>query len=150
MNPSKIQGANAALGAPEDWDADKQGECATLPVRINAEAGTIESAWEPSDEEKAAIAAGRPVILTIWGRLHPPVSVNVEAATRSISLDGEGVRVLRDHLQGALEDWVREYQRLAKEQGEDAIVNFANVDAASWAAASAPYFWKLLEGRAKQ
>jgi hypothetical protein len=78
MTPGKIDGARVTvLRAPDGWDQEQFGECVDLQVRLGN--GTIESAWYPSDEEKAAIAAGRPVILTIWGGAHPPVSVNVEA-----------------------------------------------------------------------
>jgi hypothetical protein len=33
------------------------------------------STWEPSDEERAAIAAGENVELIVWGGSHPPVSI---------------------------------------------------------------------------
>lgn len=51
------------------------GDCDTLQVRDRA--GTMESAWYPTAEERAAIMSGRPIMLTVWGRSHPPVSVNV-------------------------------------------------------------------------
>lgn len=78
MTPGRIDGATRALGAPDGWDESKDGPCDVLHVRDRG--GVMESAWYPSEEEKAAIAAGRPVILTVWGSGHPPVSVNVEAA----------------------------------------------------------------------
>jgi len=76
MKPGPIQFATRALGAPEGWDREKHGDCDVLEVRDRD--GQMDSAWYPTDEEKAAIAAGRPVILTVWGSGHPPVSVNVE------------------------------------------------------------------------
>lgn len=75
MMPGEIRFATRALGAPADWDAEKQGECMTLPIRDRD--GTMQSAWYPSEEEIAALILGKPVILTIWGSAHPPVSVGV-------------------------------------------------------------------------
>lgn len=78
MNPVYIVGANTTLGAPKDWDSARNGECSALAVRVAN--GAMESAWLPTPEERAAIALGQPVILTIWGNIHPPVSVNVQGA----------------------------------------------------------------------
>lgn len=76
MQPGEIRFATRTLGAPEGWDAEKNGECATLPIRDRN--GTMQSAWYPSIEEIAMMIAGRPVILTVWGSAHPPVSLHVE------------------------------------------------------------------------
>lgn len=76
MTPGTIKGATTTLGQPETWDEAEHGRCAALAVRQGEY--TLESAWVPNEAEKAAIAAGAPVILTIWGMAHPPVSVNVE------------------------------------------------------------------------
>lgn len=78
MKPGRITGASVALGKPRGWDEEKEGPCDALWVRDRngGDDGQLESAWFPTDEEKAAIAAGRPVILTVWGRGHPPVSLN--------------------------------------------------------------------------
>lgn len=76
MSPGEIKFATRALGAPTGWDASKHGECDVLPIRDRD--GTMQSAWYPSVEEIALLVAGRPVILTVWGSSHPPVSVNVE------------------------------------------------------------------------
>lgn len=40
-------------------------------------AGIIQSAWRPSPEERAAIAEGAAVLLTIWAEPIPPVSLGV-------------------------------------------------------------------------
>jgi hypothetical protein len=76
MKPGKIRFATHALAAPADWDAEKYGECDPLQVRKRAD-GIMESAWYPSTDELTLLAMGRPVILSIWGDVHPPVSVNV-------------------------------------------------------------------------
>lgn len=82
MTPGKIEGATATLGAPDGWDAGKFGECEPLQVREAEcpETGSYgwQSAWYPNEEEKAAIAAGAPVVLTVWGKGHPPVGLHVE------------------------------------------------------------------------
>lgn len=67
------------LGKPDNWDDSKDGECASLHVRDHASSGTriMQSAWYPNQEELARLAAGEPVILSIWGGSHPPVAVDV-------------------------------------------------------------------------
>lgn len=37
----------------------------------------LESVWEPTDEERAAIAEGQNVYLLVWGGGHPPVALGV-------------------------------------------------------------------------
>jgi hypothetical protein len=37
----------------------------------------MQSAWEPSPEELDRLKAGAPIILTVVGRVHPPVEVRV-------------------------------------------------------------------------
>lgn len=76
MTPGHIKGANRYLGAPDNWDPAKDGTCETLPIRDDGK--LLESAWVPTADELAALNRGAPVILTIWGRSHPVVSVNVE------------------------------------------------------------------------
>lgn len=79
MIPSKISNPNTVLGAPVDWDHEAYGECVDLPVRIKettAGVGLV-SAWMPTDEERAAIATGAPVLLTVLGGGHPPVALDV-------------------------------------------------------------------------
>jgi hypothetical protein len=77
MKPGRIHGATRTLDAPEGWDAEINGECDPLEIRDRAGGMVMESAWYPTAEERAAIMSGRPIILTVWGRAHPPVSVNV-------------------------------------------------------------------------
>lgn len=72
-------GAAVTLGAPADWNP-AVGECDPLVVYVNG--GTMTSAWYPTDCEKAAIAAGAPVLLTVWSSGHPPVSVNAGPAPK--------------------------------------------------------------------
>lgn len=76
MRPGDIEGATTRLSRPESWDETRDGTCDDLAVRMTT-AGTIESAWYPTPEEIDAMSKGSPVILTVWGHLHPPVSLNV-------------------------------------------------------------------------
>lgn len=52
---------------------------ADLPVERTTEdrQPVINSVWEPSAEERARIAAGENVELSVWGQGHPPVAVSV-------------------------------------------------------------------------
>lgn len=75
MNPIKTQMTTATLGAPENWDTERDGECLGLP--ISREDKMMHSFWEPTPDERDAIAQGARVRLTVWGELHPPVGVSV-------------------------------------------------------------------------
>lgn len=70
---------NKVLGAPEGWD---QGEipCGALPITVERDAeGNVflTSYWQLSDEERAAIAGGGLVRLTILNNSHPVVALGV-------------------------------------------------------------------------
>lgn len=81
MDAIKINGTNHTFGAPEDWSLEKEGECATLAVKLAVTEGghsCVESAWRPTKEELAFINAGKPVILRIYGEGMPPVALYVE------------------------------------------------------------------------
>lgn len=45
---------------------------------LRTEDGRFVSAWLPTPEELAALNAGAPVYLSIWGSSHPPVYVGVK------------------------------------------------------------------------
>jgi hypothetical protein len=77
MTPGEIPFATRALGAPAGWDGHRHGDCQVLPIRDRD--GYMQSAWYPTEEEIALLVLGKPVVLTVWGTSHPPVSVNVEA-----------------------------------------------------------------------
>lgn len=78
MHIGRILGATRDLGKPKDWD-DSKGCCLSLPVRdeIDAAGRKMTSAWLPTPEELAAIAAGAPIHLTVYGNGHPPVMLSV-------------------------------------------------------------------------
>lgn len=77
MQPTKIEGANRIFGAPEDWDPSSAGECAALQVLDDGE--HLQSTWAPDAAELAALNAGQPVLLTLWAREHPVISIGVLA-----------------------------------------------------------------------
>jgi len=79
MHSGHIIGATRSLGAPENWDKTKRGACASLYVRDEETiAGpAMTSAWYPTSEEIRRIVAGAPIYLSIFGAMHPPVSMAV-------------------------------------------------------------------------
>jgi hypothetical protein len=83
MLVGRINGATRVLGAPTDWDEARDGWCGGLAIK-DQPGGTglnhMISAWEPTPDEQARIAAGAPVLLWIVGSVHPPVMVTVGRA----------------------------------------------------------------------
>lgn len=79
MNIEKIEGCTRILGAPRDWDHSK-GECEGLPVvDFETEHGPMMmSAWKPNADDLKALNEGKPILLMIYGRSHPVVSVAVQ------------------------------------------------------------------------
>jgi hypothetical protein len=75
MKPVDIPNANRRLGAPKDWDTARNGPCETLAMYDSGE--FFQSAWLPDARELACLNEGAPAVLTVWGRMHPPVEVNV-------------------------------------------------------------------------
>lgn len=75
MIAKRISGATKVLGPPEGWDADKDGACTKLAVRIvnDGEADIFQSAWEPTPDELAKLNAGGVVILSVYGAQLPVV-----------------------------------------------------------------------------
>lgn len=78
MRPTQHPSNNDVLGAPLGVPID---ECKALPItRVRYDNGmpAVWSFWQPSDAERAAIAAGAPVMLSCWGMTHPPVALGVD------------------------------------------------------------------------
>lgn len=70
---------NDVLGAPRGVPID---DCGALPVtRAFDEHGNpiLQSFWRPDAAELAALNAGHPVVLQIWGSTHAPLFVAVAA-----------------------------------------------------------------------
>ncbi len=79
MEIGRIKGATRTLGAPKDWNADRDGPCIGLPIRDERHGGQpcMESEWYPTPSEIAAMAFGQPVKLRVLGTVHPPVALYV-------------------------------------------------------------------------
>lgn len=81
MRSVQIKDSAHNYGAPEHWDATRDGECGVLSVRVQ-EFGANKlrecvSAWRPTSEELALLVRGGVVILSIIGG-QPPVMLTVE------------------------------------------------------------------------
>lgn len=85
MLAKRILGANHYLGAPRNWDPEKDGDCGHLAIRTQGNPrggdGWCESAWEPTPAELEALNNGGSIILRIVG-WQPPVAMYVEAQPR--------------------------------------------------------------------
>lgn len=83
MITGKISGFTRVLGAPADWDEERDGWCGGLAIKDQpCENGMnyMISAWEPNPDELERIKAGAPILLLIVGVVHPPVMLSVGAA----------------------------------------------------------------------
>ena len=82
MIAARIEGFTRELGKPDGWDNQKHGHCGCLPVKdVESAAGNqMISAWVPTPDELAKLAAGAPVYLGIVGGVHPPVWLAVGEA----------------------------------------------------------------------
>ena len=80
MTSAEFHGATI-VNPPPDWKAEVG--CAPLYVEcITVSDGecflpTMKSVWVPSPEERAAIAAGANIALTLVGVMHPPVMLTL-------------------------------------------------------------------------
>lgn len=79
MEIRKIIGHTRIIGKPVDWDEATMGPCVGLPVRDETMNGTnvMISAHKPDAAELARLAAGEPLLLGIYGRLHPVIFMAV-------------------------------------------------------------------------
>lgn len=72
-----FEGQTSVLGAPKDWDEQKHGECAGLPVKWEDGQGFV-STWEFTADEIAALYQGGKIKLRVCSATHPPVALWVE------------------------------------------------------------------------
>lgn len=81
MRPIQHPSNNGVLGAPPEWDQAAL-PCSALPItRVQFEESgqrAVWSYWRLTDEERAAIAAGAPICLSVMGATMPPVSLGVD------------------------------------------------------------------------
>jgi hypothetical protein len=72
MKYIEFEGANTLFRAPESMK-DTCGDLPALATTDDNGYRCIVSAWQPSEADKAAIAAGQPIFLKIVGEGMPPV-----------------------------------------------------------------------------
>jgi hypothetical protein len=86
MQPIDFPEANRTFTRPEGMTDE---ECGPLRVCDTGEA--LQSVWQPDEADRAALAAGAPVVLSIFGRGHPVVSLGVvQLAAGGAVPDGPG------------------------------------------------------------
>jgi len=76
FKPINNEYTDKVLGAPKNWDSEKDGECIGLPVHCNGE--VFFSWWKIDWKNRIKILFGKPVRLTIFSLVHPPVSLDTE------------------------------------------------------------------------
>lgn len=82
MKPLPIEGCTRRMGAPGDWDHEKDGICHTLEILDvvdDRQTHWMLSAWLPSEKELELLKQGRPIFLYIQGSRHPVVSMEVKS-----------------------------------------------------------------------
>lgn len=77
MKPTTNELTTLTLGAPKNWDAEKNGPCGGLPVCFQD--GEFYSYWTASWRERLEILFGRPVRLCVVSGAHPPVHLDTVA-----------------------------------------------------------------------
>lgn len=74
MTPIAFPEANKVYTKPASMTAEECGELAVYDT-----GGALISCWQPSDAERAAIAAGSPIWLWVIGGAQPPVAIQTDA-----------------------------------------------------------------------
>jgi hypothetical protein len=90
MQPIDFPEKNRTFVKPESWtDQDCH------PLHVQDVGDRLVSCWKPDEAERARLAAGAPVHLTVWGRGHPPVLLEArEGAPARVELPvGPDMRV---------------------------------------------------------
>lgn len=75
MQPVDFTGSNISLHAPEDWDEQQHGPCAT--VRAEIRPPYVITCWLPTTEERMRLIEGMPLFLWVVGRTMPPSFLTV-------------------------------------------------------------------------
>lgn len=78
LTPIKTNMTNLTLGAPANWDEEKEDKCIGLPCHFDNDAKVISSHWELTDEDRQKIADGALIKLEVFGQSHPPVAISIE------------------------------------------------------------------------
>jgi hypothetical protein len=73
MEPVPFKGQTHILGAPENWSGAK---CEGLPVLVAS--GGFTSVWKPTSDDIIAMSQGESIVLFVFGKVHPVVSMSVQ------------------------------------------------------------------------
>jgi hypothetical protein len=76
MNIGQIENYTRVFG-PAPGTEDEVASLAVRDVKLDNGQPAMESAWYPTADEIRRMAAGVPVILSVWGNVHPPVALRV-------------------------------------------------------------------------
>lgn len=74
MKAHRTATTSAVLGEPADWNEEVDGVCEGLPITQSGSA--MFSYWRPGWRERLALIFGRSLRLGVFGRGHPPVSLD--------------------------------------------------------------------------
>jgi hypothetical protein len=75
MKSLPLENPDIRIGAPKNWNHEKDGLCHTLECYLIDNA--LVSAWRPSKEELKRLNEGQPLYLHIWTAQHPVVALSV-------------------------------------------------------------------------
>ena len=77
MKPETFPGVDVVLGAPENWDESKHGECEGLPIMKRD--GICISCWSMTWRERFSILFGQRIMVHVAsGETQPPIALLVE------------------------------------------------------------------------
>lgn len=73
--PVKTSSITRMLGAPQNWNEEREGRCLGLP--ITEAHGYLYSYWQLTLKERCLALLGRPVRLCVASSAHPPVQIEI-------------------------------------------------------------------------
>lgn len=80
MDRTQHPSNNQVLGAPPGWNQNDL-PCGALPITrtLIDDMPAMASFWRPTADELAAMNAGALVLVWVFGTVHPPIAVGVQA-----------------------------------------------------------------------
>lgn len=74
-SPLYFRGIDAILGAPPNWDAQRDGPCVGLPISCASD-GACVSFWRPTPCERLLLAYGGNIVVWVHsGLTQPPIMI---------------------------------------------------------------------------
>lgn len=83
MRPTQHPSNNDVLRAPPGASTEECRPLAITRVQFSNGVPAVFSYWQPSAEERAAIASGALIRLSAMGNTHPPVAIGVDGVEES-------------------------------------------------------------------